>query len=458
MGGHVVHHLEADAVAQTHLEESLGQTAIAHRGSSGHHAIFHHLLNFLVVGLQGEEVGAAGLGIDDGPYQHHRALRLLEFGGHHLVCLADGRGEGDQRGRHIQLLEGAGHAVLTADGGDAEADLCVQCAQQSGQRLAPALRGSAKALEVLLEGQVGVLIAEAGGHQLGHTLDDGHPCAHILVGAHEVGVVAPCHAGAGAGLAVHRQLCHHGVLRGELVGTAEGHEHGSSTDGGVEPLRKALLAADVQIAHHILHLLFEGHAGPLGLPDSPLLDVDVLVLGGRLEDMDSIQFLPRIRGLARKPLVLLRDDGRNEKSAVESLSQEDACYLIRQATLEDMLQELRVPAHRPAESLEKRCERIYRSWGLSTYDANKRYLTGALRMMMGSDHRLAIRKEILGPVAEEYNLTVAAVDSALRRLLETLDETGTQTWRDFRKEYGLERRKVTIGRLLYALESKLSQQ
>ena len=187
-------------------------------------------------------------------------------------------------------------------------------------------------------------------------------------------------------------------------------------------------------------------------------DVDVLVLGGRLEDMDSIQFLPRIRGLDRKPLVLLRDDGRNERSAVESLSQEDACYLIRQATLEDMLQELRAPAHRPAESLEKRCERIYRSWGLSTYDANKRYLTGALRMMMGSDHRLAIRKEILGPVAEEYNLTVAAVDSALRRLLETLDETGTQTWRDFRKEYGLERRKVTIGRLLYALESRLSQQ
>lgn len=128
-------------------------------------------------------------------------------------------------------------------------------------------------------------------------------------------------------------------------------------------------------------------------------DVDVLVLGGRLEDMDSIQFLPRIRGLARKPLVLLRDDGRNEKSAVESLSQEDACYLIRQATLEDMLQELRAPAHRPAESLEKRCERIYRSWGVSTCDANKRYLTGALRVMMGSDHRLAIRKEILGPVA-----------------------------------------------------------
>ena len=133
--------------------------------------------------------------------------------------------------------------------------------------------------------------------------------------------------------------------------------------------------------------------------------------------------------------------------------------MVRMASFSrPMLQELRAPAHRPAESLEKRCERIYRSWGVSTCDANKRYLTGALRVMMGSDHRLAIRKEILGPVAEEYGLTVAAVDSALRRLLETLDETGTQTWRDFRKEYGLERRKVTIGRLLYALESRLSQQ
>ena len=88
-------------------------------------------------------------------------------------------------------------------------------------------------------------------------------------------------------------------------------------------------------------------------------DVDVLVLGGRLEDVDSIQFLPRLRGLARKPLVLLRDDGRNEKAAVESLSQEDACYLIRQATLEDMLRahlpQLGSEHQRRQQALPDRC-------------------------------------------------------------------------------------------------------
>lgn len=186
-------------------------------------------------------------------------------------------------------------------------------------------------------------------------------------------------------------------------------------------------------------------------------DVDVVVLGGRLEDMDSMEFLRKMRGLEHKPLVLLRDDGRNEKSAVESMGQEDVCYLIRQATLEDMLRELRPPVGRREETLEKRCDRIYRSWGMSPHDANLRYLTGAVRIMMGADHHLAIRKEILQPVAEENNITVSAVDSGLRRLLETLDETASREWLDFRKGYGLERRKVTIGRLLYALENKLSQ-
>ena len=130
--------------------------------------------------------------------------RLLELGGDHLAGLADGSGKGDQRGGHIQLFEGAGHTVLAADGGNAQIHLGIQSTQQGGQRLAPALGLGAQALKVLLEGQVGILIAEAGGHQLGDAVHHGHPCADILVGAHQVGVVAPGHAGAGVGLAMPR--------------------------------------------------------------------------------------------------------------------------------------------------------------------------------------------------------------------------------------------------------------
>ena len=280
MGGHISAHLEADAVAQAHLEQGLGNAAVAHGAGRCHHALFDHLLHDLVVCLQGEEVGAAGLGVQNGPDEDNSALGLLELGGNHLAGLADGSGKGDQRGGHIQLFEGAGHAVLAADGGNAQTHLGIQSTQQGGQRLAPALGLGAQALKVLLEGQVGILIAEAGGHQFGDTVHHGHPCADILVGAHQVGVVAPGHAGAGVGLAIHRQLCHHGVLGSQLVSTAKGHQDGGGTNGAVEPLRKALLAADVQVAHHVLHLLAEGDAGPLGLPDGTLLHMDVLVLLG----------------------------------------------------------------------------------------------------------------------------------------------------------------------------------
>lgn len=187
-------------------------------------------------------------------------------------------------------------------------------------------------------------------------------------------------------------------------------------------------------------------------------DIDVLVLGSRLEDMDGLEFLRQMRGLINKPLVLLRDDSRNEQKTVQSLNRDDACYMIRQGTLEEMLRELRAPAPRRQESLEKRCERIYHNWGLSPYDVSCRYLTGAVRVMLAADHRMTIRKEILQKVAEANNITVAAVDSSLRRLVDALDEQGRQGWLDFKQEYGLERRKVTIGRLLYALEHKLAQQ
>ena len=161
---------------------------------------------------------------------------------------------------------------------------------------------------------------------------------------------------------------------------------------------------------------------------------------------------PVARGMAENPDTFFthRESCNNYYDAVPAIVED---YMNKVSEITG-----RKPAHSPAESLEKRCERIYRSWGLNTSDANKRYLTGAVRVMMASDHRLAIRKEILGAVAQEHHLTIAAVDSALRRLLDTLDATGTQAWLDFRKEYGLERKRVTIGRLIYALESKLSQQ
>ena len=77
---------------------------------------------------------------------------------------------------------------------------------------------------------------EAGGNQLRKRFDHGQVRARELVLLHDVRVESPGHRGSGGGLAEHRKLGDHGHVRGQLLPTAERHEHGARADGGVETL------------------------------------------------------------------------------------------------------------------------------------------------------------------------------------------------------------------------------
>ena len=80
-----------------------------------------------------QERGRAGH-VDD----HDRGAGLLELGGDDVAGLAGDDGEGDERGRDVEVLEGARHAVLAADGGRAELELRFERAEERHERLAPA--------------------------------------------------------------------------------------------------------------------------------------------------------------------------------------------------------------------------------------------------------------------------------------------------------------------------------
>ena len=65
--------------------------------------------------------------------------RRLEFGGDDLPHLPRRHREGDERGRNVDVFEGAAHGVLAADGSDAEIELRLERAEERRERLAPAL-------------------------------------------------------------------------------------------------------------------------------------------------------------------------------------------------------------------------------------------------------------------------------------------------------------------------------
>ena len=187
-------------------------------------------------------------------------------------------------------------------------------------------------------------------------------------------------------------------------------------------------------------------------------NTEVVVLGGPLEDMDSREFLERMSRLPQKPLLLLQDNARRERTAVSSLSPDGPCYLIRQSSLKELLASLLTAAGQESGTLEQRFGRMYQEWGIIQPDSNCDYLTEAVLIASQSKGKLAIRKEILQVVAEHHNVTVAAVDSGLRRLIDALETRQMPAWKAFKEKTHLAGQKVTAGKLIYTLRAQISQE
>ena len=161
--------------------------------------------------------------------------------------LGHGDRKADQCGRHIQLFKAAAHAVLATDRRQPQVQLGRQSTQQGRGGFAPALGHIAQPLEILLERQARLHRVGTHSAQLRQTLR--HGVSRAMEGR-EFGNardIAVGHGGSIVGLAVaNRNLGHHGLLGGHLIGTRKGHQNRRRADGGVEPLGQTLLSADLQ--------------------------------------------------------------------------------------------------------------------------------------------------------------------------------------------------------------------
>ena len=164
--------------------------------------------------------------------------------------------EGHKGRRYIDIVEGSGHGILAADGCKTVTHLCLISTEQSGKRLAPALRILCHSAEILLEGKMNLPEITAGSHYFCHGLRDSVNSTMIRAPAGQVRIKAIGHHGHGRCIALqHRHFGNHCLCLGQLVFAAVRHEHTGCTDGGVEHLHKALLRAGVQIRQGIQPLL-----------------------------------------------------------------------------------------------------------------------------------------------------------------------------------------------------------
>lgn len=204
-----------------------------------------------------------------------------------------------------------------------------------------------------------------------------------------------------------------------------------------------ILCSDFSSGEELLEMLRNGEK------------IDVVVLGSQLEDMDNLAFLERLTHLPHRPLLFLQDGGWGDRAALGSLLAGNLIGRGGQNSLRELMQGLLSAATCTWADPEQMFRRLFTAWGVAQPDSNCDYLLEAAAIAGASADKLAIRKEILQRVAERHNVTIAAVDSGLRRLIDTFETRNTEAWRQFKSESALEDQKITTGKLIYACRAKL---
>lgn len=198
--------------------------------------------------------------------------------------------------------------------------------------------------------------------------------------------------------------------------------------------------------HKLLQELQQGH------------NFDIVVLCSQMEDMSSIEFMMELRKLEHKPLLMLFDEGRRKNSSHCAWRTPAAVAAWNAWSSRTCCGSCTGMPGQQWQRTEQQCQQLYHSWGIRIPDINCSYLTSAVGVVYGTSQKLAIRKEILQAVSEQYGVSVSAVDSGIRRMIDQLEAKPAEGWTQFKAESGFEAEKPTTGKLIYAIKRYLIQQ
>lgn len=160
--------------------------------------------------------------------------------------------------------------------------------------------------------------------------------------------------------------------------------------------------------------------------------------------------------LKERPMLLIQSHGRSSGTALQKLR--EGCYCVEGTELKRLLWQLYRMPGRQNRQLEQRCSQLYAAWGIPQGDVNAGYLSCAVGIACSTSQKLAIRKEILQAVSEQFDTSVAAVESGIRRMVDQLEEKPPLAWLAFKADTRLGSGKPTTGKLIYAVRDVVLRQ
>ena len=155
-------------------------------------------------------------------------------------------------------------------------------------------------------------------------------------------------------------------------------------------------------------------------------------------------------------MLLVQSHGRSSGTALQKLH--EGYYCAGGTELKRLLWQLYQMPGRQNRQLEQRCGQLYAAWGIPQGDVNAGYLSCAVGIVCSTRQKLAIRKEILQAVGEQFDTSVTAVESGIRRMVDQLEEKPTPAWLAFKADTRLGSGKPTTGKLIYAVRDAVLRQ
>lgn len=184
---------------------------------------------------------------------------------------------------------------------------------------------------------------------------------------------------------------------------------------------------------------------------------DAVVLCNELDDMSSVRLAEQLRRLNQRPMLLLQDSSVRNNMLLPIEPTEDCC-VVACGELKKLVWRIYQMPGQINQQLERQCGQLYADWGIPQTDINAVYLSRAVSIVCSTTQKMAIRKEILQAVSEQFNISVTAVDSGIRRMVDQLEAKPNPAWTTFKAETGLDGGKPTTGKLIYAVRDYILRQ
>lgn len=190
-----------------------------------------------------------------------------------------------------------------------------------------------------------------------------------------------------------------------------------------------------------------------------------VLMDNAMSDMDASEFCSRLRQMEprfRPWLLLVPTCSVDELNSIIR-SQDPACpqepgiRRIQMAGLNSLLFDLdsMLRAQSAQNDSDAALIQLLLQWGEHPGSLGAQYLRECIQLALRCEPHFAVRKDVLLPVGERHSVTVAAVDSGIRRLLDNLDYLNRPAWQAFKCRHRPRSVHLTTGRFIYVVRDEL---